>query len=90
MALVEQLRHEGVQAEAISVGGMDKRSRLAMTTDAIRTAKVLFPRQGAEELIAQLLGFGVEKHDDLADAFSTLVLKELSNPRPFIGFIVLD
>ncbi|MEN9881393.1 MAG: hypothetical protein RLZZ308_576, partial [Candidatus Parcubacteria bacterium] len=37
------------------------------------SAIVKFPKQGCEELIEQLVGFGVEKHDDLADAFSLLV-----------------
>jgi hypothetical protein len=33
-----------------------------------------FPRHGCEDLINQLLGFGVEKHDDLVDAPVWLIL----------------
>jgi phage terminase large subunit-like protein len=35
---------------------------------------VLFPREGAENVITNLIGFGIEEHDDLADAFAYLVL----------------
>jgi hypothetical protein len=41
----------------------------------IRNGTVLFPDKGCEQLLQQMIGFGVEKHDDLADAFSLLVLK---------------
>ena len=66
------LEHHGVKATAIKPKG-DKRTRLALTSTAIKSAKILFPRQGCERLIEQLVGFGVEKHDDLADAFSLLI-----------------
>ena len=39
----------------------------------IRSGRVFFPREGCEALIKQLVYFGVEKHDDLVDAF-TIVL----------------
>jgi hypothetical protein len=35
----------------------------------------LFPEHGCEELIAQLIGFGVEKHDDLVDALTMAILE---------------
>ncbi len=62
----------------------DKRSRLALTSHLIENGTIVFPRQGAEELIAQLTGFGIENHDDLSDAFSTAVLdvmKDIENDR---------
>jgi phage terminase large subunit-like protein len=34
---------------------------------------VKFPRKGAEQLITQLLGFGIEKHDDAVDALFYLI-----------------
>ena len=34
---------------------------------------ILFPKHGAENLIAQMTGFGVESHDDIMDAFTLLV-----------------
>lgn len=71
-ALPQMLQMQGVKAEAIKPKG-DKRTRLALTSASIKSAIVKFPKQGCEELIEQLVGFGVEKHDDLADAFSLLV-----------------
>lgn len=54
--------------------GLDKRARLRTAATFIQNGTVLFPRKGCEDLIAQLVGFGVEDHDDLADAFVYLVL----------------
>lgn len=71
-ALPQMLEQHGITAEAIKPKG-DKRTRLSLTSTAIKSGIVKFPRKGCEELIRQLVGFGVEKHDDLADAFSLLV-----------------
>jgi predicted phage terminase large subunit-like protein len=92
-ALVDQLKEEGYRyAEGVPIHGEDKRSRLILTTDFIHTGKVLFPKNGAELLIQQLVRFGIEKHDDLADAFSILILKiiEISAEHPSISFAPLD
>ncbi len=60
----------------------DKRDRLYMAADLIKSGQVLFPRHGLEELTGQIIAFGVERHDDLVDAFTTLVLKVIeNNPR---------
>jgi|GEM_PF-113625 predicted phage terminase large subunit-like protein len=73
-ALIEQLRSDGYPAKEFKPQGQDKHARLSLASNAIQTGKVLFPRHGAETLIAQLTGFGVERYDDLADAFCILVL----------------
>ena len=53
----------------------------------LQTGKVLFPKAGCGVLIQQLLGFGIEKFDDLADAFSMIISKAMekseSAPDPF-------
>lgn len=72
-SLVEQLERAHYPVEGIKTYGQDKRARLSLQTPRIKNATVLFPRIGAEQLIQQLLGFGVEKHDDLVDAFTMLV-----------------
>lgn len=73
-SLPQQLQHEGLSnIMTVKPGNMDKRARLILTANLIKTGKILFPREGAEELINQIVHFGVEKHDDLADAFSNLV-----------------
>jgi len=71
-ALPQMLEFHGVEAEAIKPKG-DKRTRLSLTSMSIKSGLIKFPRQGCEKLIEQLVGFGVEKHDDLADAFSLLI-----------------
>lgn len=85
-ALVQQLEKNNIPAEGVKVQGQDKRARLALVTHLIQQGKVLFPRHGCEELIGQLTGFGVEKHDDLADAFSLLLLKIIEEDEPPISF----
>ncbi|MFA5029620.1 MAG: DEAD/DEAH box helicase [Patescibacteria group bacterium] len=71
-ALPQMLELNGVDAESIKPKG-DKRTRLALTSTSIKSGIIKFPRHGCERLIEQLVGFGVEKHDDLADAFSLLI-----------------
>lgn len=71
-ALPQMLELNGVEAEAIKPKG-DKRTRLSLTSTSIKSGIIKFPRKGCEKLIEQLVGFGVEKHDDLADAFSLLI-----------------
>ncbi len=80
-ALPQQLINEGIwNVKTMKPGNSDKRSRLALTSNMIKCGKIKFPRTGAEELINQIVHFGVEKHDDLADAFSILVHNVLIDP----------
>ncbi len=80
-AFIQELVKQGYPAEGVKVMGQDKRQRLTLTTHLIKSGKILFPKKGCEELISQLVGFGYEKHDDLADAFSILVLKILESSK---------
>ena len=80
-ALPQQLKEEGIwDVKTVRPGHSDKRSRLMLTSNLIKDGRVRFPRTGAEQLIEQIVHFGVEKHDDLADAFSSLVLCTLEDP----------
>ncbi len=74
-ALVQQLDREGYPAVEYQVHGNDKGERLALTTPWIRNGTVLWPHKGAEEILKQAEFFGRMKHDDLLDAFTTLILK---------------
>lgn len=69
----QTLERSGFKVNQYSVAGRDKRTRLAFTSGFIKNATVLFPEEGCEELISQLVNFGIEKHDDLADAFSMCI-----------------
>lgn len=89
-ALIHHLEINNVPAEGVKVSGQDKRSRLALVTHLIKLGKVRFPRKGAEELILQLTGFGIEKHDDLADAFSLLMLKILEQDQGAPSVMIID
>lgn len=82
LALAQQLKQAGFPAVGAKVSG-DKRARLALTTHLIQSGKIVFPRKGAEALVRQLVDFGVEKHDDLADAFTILIQEIMvNNKRP--------
>lgn len=72
-AFVQTMIEDGCnQVEGVRVI-TDKRTRLALASTLIENGTILFPRKGAEVLIKQIVGFGSENHDDLADAFSMLV-----------------
>lgn len=89
-AFIQYLSGKDIPVEGVQVHGQDKRTRLALVTHIIQQGEVWFPRYGAEDLINQLTGFGIERHDDLADAFSLLLLKileEASKPS-FSVFVV--
>lgn len=76
-AFPQTLEQEGIRAEAVPIGGQDKRARLNLTTHLVQQGRILFPLHGAEHLIEQLVGFGIERYDDLVDAFTLLVLRLL-------------
>lgn len=84
-AFFQQLKKEGYPSKGMSVEGLDKRARLSYTTHLVRSGRVLFPRHGAEDLITQLIGFGVEKHDDLVDAFTMLIREAMANKKTFMN-----
>lgn len=85
-AIIQELHHEGYKAKGVKTRGADKRSRLAVVTHLIQKGQVLFPTKGCKDLIQQLVGFGVESHDDLADAFAILLYKVIErNQEPGVG-----
>ena len=79
---VEDVAYQAMQIEAMSLAGLpvtgikvstDKRARLMTIASYVQNGTVLFPKEGCEDLILQLTGFGVEAHDDLADGFVLLI-----------------
>lgn len=81
-SVVQNLQKENYPAIGVPTLGQDKRARLATIAPAIENGTVLFPKKGAEILINQLIGFGVEKRNDLADAFAILVGKVIERNEP--------
>lgn len=82
---IEQWQREDCQAEGIPLRGMSKEDRMAIAAPYIQRGKILFPAQGAELLKSQIVGLGIERHDDLADALTVLLLgvREMSPPPLF-------
>jgi len=74
-AYLQQLIKDGYNKVEGVKALVDKRSRLALTSSLIQKGNILFPEKGCEELLVQILNFGIERHDDLADAFSILIQK---------------
>jgi predicted phage terminase large subunit-like protein len=80
-SLPQQLVNDGVpQVKSVRPGSYDKRTRLIMTANMIKSGQIKFPRHGAEQLIEQIVHFGVEKHDDLVDAFVNGALSVVQDP----------
>lgn len=73
-AAIDEMIRELLPVEAVAPIG-DKRARLKIAAKFIKNGTVRFPRQGCEDLLIQLLGFGVEDHDDLVDALVYLILE---------------
>ena len=71
-AAIEQLTAEGFQVYGVNPDGEDKRARLNSIFPQVKNGTILFPTSGTEELERQLVGFGIEKYNDLADAFAYL------------------
>jgi predicted phage terminase large subunit-like protein len=78
-SLTDTLTNEGIPAKGVKINSQDKRARLSLTANLIKSGKILFPERGAERLIEQLVGFGVERHDDLVDGFTLLILEVISD-----------
>ncbi len=88
-AAIEEMERALLPVIAMTAGS-DKRARLRAVAVYIQNGTVVFPRNGCEDLIIQLLGFGVEEHDDLVDALVYLILglvqQGMQNPE-VIGLI---
>ena len=80
-SLPQQLKYQNYPVEGVKISG-DKEERLNLVAPTIENGTIFFPQQGAEELIGQLINFGIEKHDDLTDAFTMLISKIQENNRP--------
>jgi predicted phage terminase large subunit-like protein len=82
-AAVEEMVREMLPVEPVKVT-TDKRARLRTVSPYIQQGTVLFPETGCEDLLIELLGFGVEAHDDAVDALvhmlAGLIEKGLSDP----------
>lgn len=81
-SIIQQLQREGYEVKGFPVRGQDKRARLSSITPMIQVGKVLFPKGNCDLLTQQLVNFGVEKHDDLVDAFTILMHMAIKEDQP--------
>jgi len=72
-SIIEMFDMKNIRAEAVPIGGRDKQERLQVASYWIKNGTVLFPANGCEKLLEQIIGFGVER-DDLLDAFTLGVI----------------
>jgi predicted phage terminase large subunit-like protein len=79
-ALLQSLKQHTIDVTGVKPQS-DKRTRLNMIAHKIKSGSILFPEHGCEALIAQLVGFGIEKHDDLVDALTMAVLENARDER---------
>lgn len=80
-AVIQHFEKTAVEVEGVRPLG-DKRERLNLAATAISGKRVFFPHEAGDKLIQELVHFGSEKHDDLADAFSLVTLEVMVNKRP--------
>jgi phage terminase large subunit-like protein len=80
-AVVQHFEDSSITVEGIRPLG-DKRERLNLASTPLSDKRISFPFDGSEKLVQELVHFGSEKHDDLADAFSLVVLEVLVNKKP--------
>jgi predicted phage terminase large subunit-like protein len=72
-ALIQALQTEGYPAEGVNPHGQDKQARLRLVSSYVKNGNIFFPRHGSSEMVNQLVNFGVERYDDLVDAFTMMV-----------------
>lgn len=71
--LIRELQSKNFRAVGVKIHGLDKRTRLGMTTNRMQLGKILFCNPGTDILQNQMLKFGMLKHEDVADAYSMLI-----------------
>ncbi len=81
-SLIQMLSKDGYSSEEFNPNGKDKTTRLNMASIYVQRGLIFFPNEGVEELIKQLLNFGIEKnHDDLVDAFSMGIIHGIKKDK---------
>jgi predicted phage terminase large subunit-like protein len=87
-AAIEEMIAQGLPVIPVKPIG-DKTARLKIAVTHIKNGLILFPREGCEDLIHQLLGFGIEQHDDLVDSLVYLILELIKSKNQSFEFQLL-
>ena len=72
--LIPMLKQFGTDASGFKLEGRYKRGRLYAAGKYIQAGQILFAGQGLKLLTEQLLGYGLENHDDLMDACTMAII----------------
>ena len=88
-AAIQELKRKGFSVKGIRPI-TDKKARLETVAPYIKDGTVLFADIGCEELIEQLVGFGVEAHDDMVDALVYLILEFAQKKQGVVGVGKID
>lgn len=88
-AALQQLIERGCKVKGFTPKG-DKTSRLKLISHYIQRGQIFFPDKGAEKLIQQLVNFGLERHDDLVDAFVTAITHASTEKETGVRFYPID
>jgi len=70
---IQDMERHGIAVQRMIPGG-DKVARRKVIAKYIKNGTVKFPVHGCEDLISEMINFGVEAHDDLNDACVYLLL----------------
>ncbi|EDK72553.1 hypothetical protein TM7_0319 [candidate division TM7 genomosp. GTL1] len=81
-AVIQYLDNNNYRVAGFKVHGMDKRARFVAVSHLFESRKVWLPQSTSKALAAQLVGFGIEKHDDLVDALVMTLQCILAGDRP--------
>ncbi len=84
LACIKEMRKKGLPVKEMRAI-RDKRARLETVAMYIKQGLVRFPAKGCEDLIEQLIGFGVEEHDDMVDALVYLLMGLFESSRVMAG-----
>jgi len=75
--LAQESKDAGITVIEFKIAGMNKGERLTIAASQVQAGKVFIPKDKdkVRDLLLQLLNFGRERHDDLVDAFTILILE---------------
>lgn len=82
---IEIMQKNGINAKPMQVRSKDKRSRLISVSPYIKSGMVLFPKSGADDILKEMIGFGIEAHDDAMDACVHVIEGMLNRPTIVIA-----
>lgn len=88
-SVVQVLESKNYRVEGVKPYGADKRGRFVVTSHLFEYGRVYIPKRNGKELVEQILGFGVERYDDLVDALVMCLQKVISTDKAPTGGTII-